>query len=1161
MNQKAQKAQLEFPLLLNMQEDRPAIHNDFRSVERMNAPYLNGMISPLYRQKSSKNGPTIFDNQNNKYEIKDGALYKNENKLFDIENRMFSVKEVEYPSDYICFDVDSDRNVAYIKLLENNSVEISYDNSTVVTNSLFLNGNILNSRIRIIGDTAIGVVIYIDDSSKIKCLYVNTKLNRRFQEEVEFCYTTPRANTSAAYNVSKREIDVTRVDPIIYISSPLSSVYAVSLITNYGEILNTKTEGFWTLVDYDDNGTRAYLYGQSFRPKNVTVPSTTLETKISSYNFSVNFSTNIVAVPVYNDGTNWRYVDTQEIIPLDVNFNPVSTGTKVDIGGVEYTVFSARLCTSTCKVTSDVDFLYEKAASLTVTMSGGLTSTESYTDNHCEVTINRDDWVNQNGSIPTFGITGLSINYDSTDYNVPLSYLSSGNYYQIITQEETTEDVGFLIAPNVFLDTGKMYAFYTFNQWSDVTNSWSGGNVLSQNNIIAESGYFTGIDSNEYTFTTDEFHKVDAYSIYARSNSVGVGQWFYQNSSKYSYGTRTPYDLYISKNAEAQFSASVKFVEYSNSNCHDMLYYAGTFPNSDYKFFPYATANSEDVAWFNVGGNRAKMNGKWNAIYYTSEDGVTSLSGFSYSDNGKMGTLVTDWNSIDSDFYVISNDNFLIYRSSNGKLYEISVEDGNEISFLLDRFIVVNTTSYWNCYDTISSKKYHYASDYNNRCKLGIKRTEYQADPSLFTQKDARLFMTGINASYTNSGEAITSLLPSLTLLSHILSDTYYIHLYESESPQNKDTQPIEVYAQASDEGEEYSIGGISTTAAKYKYSIEPYTNELKFRDNRFIDLLYSGVSIIYTPSIFSKYINGAGNNDFVSSNDSYFPLLYLNTQPLFMYNAIGEIKDVSAFFIIQGQYYAVIENKIYGMTYSGGLVATQDAIVDIKGMEFVGNTPTIAFFWSEKIRTFYSFTGDAALQSIFDSSKFSLENFKFRHYYDETTQSIYILTDKGILVIGPANTYLLEEYKNVENIQFIDKNTYIISDDSYDCLVYYPTEDFEPLDVDMETSFYGIGNTESTTIDRWNITLYDSEMKERDVLLSVRTLTDVSTKSESKTLHINKNDWDSWSHSALISYSPKLIKGQGVRLSIKSPVCIQKIVPHISDNSTGTTTNRKFEV
>ena len=75
------------------------------------------------------------------------------------------------------------------------------------------------------------------------------------------------------------------------------------------------------------------------------------------------------------------------------------------------------------------------------------------------------------------------------------------------------------------------------------------------------------------------------------------------------------------------------------------------------------------------------------------------------------------------------------------------------------------------------------------------------------------------------------------------------------------------------------------------------------------------------------------------------------------------------------------------------------------------------------------------------------------------------------------------------------------------------------------------------------------------------RSLTDVTTQSEKKKIHINANDWDKWSHSVLISFSPKLIKGQGIRLSITTDSAIQKLVPHITDMKTSTSTNSRFQV
>lgn len=192
----------------------------------------------------------------------------------------------------------------------------------------------------------------------------------------------------------------------------------------------------------------------------------------------------------------------------------------------------------------------------------------------------------------------------------------------------------------------------------------------------------------------------------------------------------------------------------------------------------------------------------------------------------------------------------------------------------------------------------------------------------------------------------------------------------------------------------------------------------------------------------------------------------------------------------------------------------------------------------------------------------------ELQSFYDESTQTIYINTEEGLLVFGPQNTYCLEDYKDVVDIEFIDGDTHIIEENNEKNIhkettlrYYHDREDFDTQKTVVETSFWGLGATEITSIDRWQIILYDPEMREQDVYLQVRSLTDVSTQAEEKKLHVNSNDWDKWSHSVLLSFSPKLIKGQGIRLSIKTDSAIQKIVPHIMDNRTSTTTNSKFQI
>ena len=192
----------------------------------------------------------------------------------------------------------------------------------------------------------------------------------------------------------------------------------------------------------------------------------------------------------------------------------------------------------------------------------------------------------------------------------------------------------------------------------------------------------------------------------------------------------------------------------------------------------------------------------------------------------------------------------------------------------------------------------------------------------------------------------------------------------------------------------------------------------------------------------------------------------------------------------------------------------------------------------------------------------------EIQFWYDYSTQSIYIATEEGLLVFGPDNTYCLENYKDVVDMCFVDGDIHIIEENDEKNLhketilrYYHDRDGYEPLRIELETSFWGLGAGQSTNIDRWSITLYDTEHKEQDIYLQVRTLTDVSTQSEQKKMHINSNDWDEYTHSVLINFTPSLIKGQGLRLSIKTVSTIQKIVPSVQDNKAPTPTNSRFQI
>ena len=137
-----------------------------------------------------------------------------------------------------------------------------------------------------------------------------------------------------------------------------------------------------------------------------------------------------------------------------------------------------------------------------------------------------------------------------------------------------------------------------------------------------------------------------------------------------------------------------------------------------------------------------------------------------------------------------------------------------------------------------------------------------------------------------------------------------------------------------------------------------------------------------------------------------------------------------------------------------------------------------------------------------------------------------------------------MREYKNISNIQFSDEEFHIMDSGNTYNFRYYSEDNYESEHIKLETSFFGFGNNEVSTIDRWAITLYCPEEKKTGVLkLKTVSLTDCTTTSEEATIKVTKDMWDKESDFCLINYNPKLIKGQGIRLIIDSPWFLYPIV------------------
>lgn len=1173
-NQKAIRSEVEFPFLLNLQEDKPRIASDFRSVEHINSPYVNGMFSPLWKKEYEFTNRPVYDYNNDRYEVDNGWLTKNGEDLFQVENKHFEKEDVtEEYNKYMAFDLDEDDQLAYMEWNTGlNSAKLIYGNSVLDTGPLYANGVVLTARVRCFNNgngqkECVGVIAYEVDTTQ-KVAYLETRHSKVEIHELVWHYTQPKPSASEAFK--KGTIQILNPSPIINICPLKNDSVGVSLVSNYGDVLYTREEGFYTFIHWNEDSSNSMHWGQDLLPQSGSATETIKKYNIANFTFGTSNMSMVDYVDVYKRDDVWYYVSNPDDAVPDsdsIYFAPTYLpGQKVLYNDKEYQMYRAKRYSNRISFTSFVDNAYGKSVYITAYFSDGTTSAKTqFAGGMASTTHENNSWYESK-----IRVDKVDIDFGGTVYST--SYTS--NNYSII-QESSPEVISasYIVAPNVFLDNGNMYSFYTIPSAPEDKSEQP--MTLPDNCLIIESGTLNAFDTSNHTYSVNaiEAHLTNSFCPYPRENSIAVGQNFWNCSIKFaSNGIRTPYDIYVAKTAAETISETVKYTEYSNSNCSDMLYYAGTCPRNDQKFYKYATNNSEDVAWFNPGGFRAPLkNGTpWNILYYVDSTGAVAVQGVSYSkDDEALGTLVTPFASPAKVQYIAGGKNSVIFVDGHERIYRIDIKDGAEISSIFDNhYIIVNTTSYWNMWDAQRLRKFHYATDYNNRAKIGLTRTKYRSENAKFyTLLRSRQMASAINPNYSILPRLpVSSVIPGAIALAHWVSSpdyVYNIHVYNSVCEEGRETQPIDIFCQGED---------TSNVAVMYVASVKPYVsgNQIYRDSNLELTSYTDSKAILAVADILSKFIDGAGNHSLIVEGSSKYVLTYNNqNKPTFLYSLVSgiDVDDVKWFFVIQGQYYAVIGEKLYAMIYSNGMISQSDAIVDIRDLKFVGNTPAIAFFVNPYTKQVYSFTGDANLQSIFSAGKYHFQwadpEKELKHFYDESTQSIYLCTDEGLLVFGPDNTYCLEDYKDVHEIVFVDGDIHIIENTGKETILryYHDRDGYEPLRIELETSFWGLGADESTSIDRWSVTLYDTEHKEQDVYLQVRTLTNVSTQTEEKKMHINANDWDKYTHSVLINFTPALIKGQGIRLTIKTISNIQKIVTHVQDNKTPTPTHSRFQI
>ena len=515
-----------------------------------------------------------------------------------------------------------------------------------------------------------------------------------------------------------------------------------------------------------------------------------------------------------------------------------------------------------------------------------------------------------------------------------------------------------------------------------------------------------------------------------------------------------------------------------------------------------------------------------------------------YEDENYIGTILADWLSIDTDFHTTFNTSKLYYRDNSNVIWCIEkVDSGEEWSyrFIENRYIVLNTTNYFNCYDTQTGLKRHWASDYNNRVMFGFAFNQYAVNDTftnlLQTELYRGLIVSGQNANYERTKDTITSIELGAIRYERCLKD--YITFISCNTPYGA-IEGIDMYR-----------GDGGSTSAAYICS---FKNGMKYIDtdltNPFaIYPISQNGDVRYNPNLFTRFISSYNNKDMVISDGIAYKIVYFNNViPIMAYYLLDGVESLEDAFVLQSSYYGVSKTRLYQMNYSNGVGV--EVVCDITNMEYLGALPTQALFWSAQNRAVYAFTGSCIMQLRQYANE--LEQI-YGKWYNPATQELFLDTNIGLLVFSDLGTYCLKDFhdKRIKDIFFFPDYFIINLWETPTELVpviyshyysYNKKTGYESNRVLFLTKYYGNAHT-PITVNNVYLRIYNQAESDAEgyVKMKGHTFTDIGTQTDQRTVAVGgpgqteREQWDAETGTMLIKYTPQFNRGLGFALEVDS--------------------------
>lgn len=485
--------------------------------------------------------------------------------------------------------------------------------------------------------------------------------------------------------------------------------------------------------------------------------------------------------------------------------------------------------------------------------------------------------------------------------------------------------------------------------------------------------------------------------------------------------------------------------------------------------------------------------------------------------------LVSDWNEV-SEILCARNGCFntraeVIYKTFDNKIYNVEYSTKRIIK-KINNLLVFNFCYSDNCLDLETGKFKDFGMAWNNYLPLrGSLNYDFSTDKT-----NISYIASSINEYDLQNNPSI--ILNPIPISVKIRTDITYKHgEYHKKLFGN-------LYI-----GDDTDVLYRLTFFKGYDSSGRILFNYEVIQKDNLIELPFpkdTNGNVQYSPSLFSEIASFYGNEYFIKSGNSYYPLMKYNNLPVMSFYLASGIDNLQNGFIIQGQFYGIINNGLYSLRYSNGVVEDVDFVVSVEGLKFCGNTPYQAFFFSKTNRCLYIFNGANVLQQsqfidIYSDIKF--------YKYNPATHSIFMVTDDCVLVFSSFGTFRLD-VPDVEEIYLLENGVVFLNNvGTFMRIKYYNTEDgYTKQNVILETCFYGMNNQTVTINDCLYMRLFSEEHESGNIEVSAVTLANEGKKTECTTFKIKPSDWDKETHSIYLRYQPKEQRGLGISFKINSP-------------------------